>query len=749
MSQARRSRLFPAGKLVGAGFWLASGVAPGVSGCGSIASDPGSETHWLQACTSDLGCGLGSCHCGICTEICTDDDACHVEGEPAAGVCVRREQSGLDCAQTSLVRSAQICVPRPISAPNEGGFGAEGSPDAGGSSAGSGGGHAPTTGGQGGEPSAGTGGQGGEPGTGTGGQGNAGEGTAGGGGGSAPTCYPAVAQPVAVEDPESGSRYPAFAWSGSGVVGVAPGADSRGYRIVQLTANGEADGSGVTLWPEEAPPTEPTLAVSGDVLAIVDRTQEEETQRQICRIALARLGEVSTILPPSRFSDPPNRETVLNEAAACAVTAVTEGFVVFWAEMTSDTAEEWTLFAQSLDPDGATRGEPLTLVSGDKRAWVFSVASSGSTAVAALGPDADGQVTLGFIEDETVDTTVLDARITGSGVPVTLTPARGGFLARTDEALAVLDAEGDLAAGPLAVESTALVAPLGAGYIIASKEEYLVVRTVDAALASLSTPSAVSDDRGAFGSQIVYAPDGSGVALIYSDEGQLHLARLECTEEVPTSPGPASCPVEDGVAPLEDGCSDPVCHTVVRLDYLTLGLRGWTVVGGPRTPVDATGATEAARSVFEANSEYLSSSLTVSGPEAGLFTVLAPPSDFGAFAVVGEESGLVVASGGVVWGGTGQYWSPATWNDPGEIACDPSETVEPTARYLDPSSCDSEEGGGEAGAADALELVLRSNLAAHVASEGSFAAFTYLYTPTVGSCNPDQAEYLVVLTRAE
>jgi len=50
-------------------------------------------------------------------------------------------------------------------------------------------------------------------------------------------------------------------------------------------------------------------------------------------------------------------------------------------------------------------------------------------------------------------------------------------------------------------------------------------------------------------------------------------------------------------------------------------------------------------------------------------------------------------------------------------------------------------------ASDALEVALRTNLAAHVAAAGPFSAHVHLHTSMVGTCDPGVAEWGVVLTR--
>jgi hypothetical protein len=164
--------------------------------------------------------------------------------------------------------------------------------------------------------------------------------------------------------------------------------------------------------------------------------------------------------------------------------------------------------------------------------------------------------------------------------------------------------------------------------------------------------------------------------------------------------------------------------------------------------VDVDGARAAARAVFDANGEYLSGQIEMSGPEAGLFRAYESPGDFGAFALVSQGSGAVVTAGGVVWGGRGQYWVPTEWNAPGEVACEQTGRA-PQASYVDTSTCPGfEPGAPPAPDGDAaLAVATRTNLARHLSSQGPFRAYTYLYTPTVGGCDPGVAEWVVVLSR--
>ncbi|MBN1609525.1 MAG: hypothetical protein JW940_23035 [Polyangiaceae bacterium] len=755
-----------------------------LSSCGgSTGQSSDSETHFLRYCDGSCSGGL-RCVCGVCTKACEKAATCRDISEAAD--CVA--PTGATCESSAPERVCDVLCDAdgdcadlgdryqcyqgacrqgtpPSAAPQAGAGGAgeagagtggaraaAGAPHAGGSTPRAG---APGTGGAtvggagtGGADTGGAGTGGADTGgAGTGGAGTGGAGTGGadtGGAGAATTCYAALdADPVDLDAPSS-AYAPAFASTEDGFVGVAPGADG-GYAITRYGADGALQGSVETLWPEVQYVPEAELAVSGDVLAIVDLDVDKDTQRQVCRLAMVGLADVTALREPTRYSDAPTSASVLNEADACGLVAVDGGFVVLWHAQTSDTSDESTLFAQGYDLDGNQEGDRLALAVGDKRSGLFSAASDGTRAAVVVAGSKDAALELAFIEDGQLSAASLDPGVSGLSDIVELAPARDGFIARAGDELSVLDRDGRLLHGPVSVDSTVRVAPLDAGYVLVSNEEYLVARTLDAELGELSDPTAISNDRAASASQLLYAPDGSRVGLIYNDSGQRRFVRLVCSDTPPASPGPSVCPTQPQVSPLDDGCTDPVCHVLVRLDYLTLGLRGWAAIGGDSSPVDSEAATTEAQAVFDENSEYLSSP-TASGPSAGLFTVIAQPSDFGAFALVGEQSGLVVSAGGVVWSGTGHYWVPSQWNDPAGIAC-AAEATEAAETYLDPGECASE-GTTPATAAQALNVVLRSNLAAHLAEQGPFSAFAFLYTPTVGACSPEIAEYLVVLTQA-
>jgi hypothetical protein len=300
----------------------------------------------------------------------------------------------------------------------------------------------------------------------------------------------------------------------------------------------------------------------------------------------------------------------------------------------------------------------------------------------------------------------------------------------------------------VALNPSALVAPLGGGYVTLAHQEYLVATALDPSLRLRSAPLGLSLDRRASLAGLVFAPDGSATAALYTDGDGLKFATLACADEPPPPPGPAQCPVSDVVEPLDPGCEGPVCHVALRLDYRTLAPLGHATTSGDASAVDATVASQAARAVFDADGEYLSTELTMTGPAAGLFTAYISPGDFGAFALVGEASGAVVAAGGVVWSGRGRYWAPDTWKTAAGVACG-RDTVVPAETYVDPGDCPDFTTGQapSTDGNDALAVALRTNLARHMAARGPLSAFVYLYTPTVGGCDPSSAEYLVVLTQ--
>jgi hypothetical protein len=85
-------------------------------------------------------------------------------------------------------------------------------------------------------------------------------------------------------------------------------------------------------------------------------------------------------------------------------------------------------------------------------------------------------------------------------------------------------------------------------------------------------------------------------------------------------------------------------------------------------------------------------------------------------------------------------WRPAT-----DILCG-NEQASPSEQVLDGDTCEQDDGAGTT-ASQATSAALSTNLAKAIAAQGAFTARTYLYTPSVGGCDPGVAEWLVILSR--
>lgn len=569
------------------------------------------------------------------------------------------------------------------------------------------------------------------------GSGGSGSGTGTGGGAGAPSvgCYARVSHVSRpLEDPADGYHFTAFELTDDGAVGVLPGVGGEGYRAIEVDIEGEPQGEVQHLWQEQRAGEALQLAVSGDVLAVADLGREGDAQRGVCRLALADVDGLESIAEPTRVSDEPSGDTVLNEVMWCDVTRAGEGFLVAWQQIVSDVTDAFALYAQRVDADGNLVGDRLTLASGDKSVGQVALSSDGDEAMIAQLVDETTQITV--VSPDDTRTLVVDAMVLQS--PPSVLAVDDGLLLQAGDRLVLVDREGRQLAGPID-DAARLVAPLGDGYVVVDSEEYLVARTLDADLGRRSEASGISADRRAQASDLLFTPDGKRVAIVYSEAGDQRFATLECNPE-PAPVGPQPCAEVATVDPLDVVCDDAICHVLVRLDADTLGLRGYAVVGGDENPIDASEALTAADEVFAPQGEGLVQNGEVSGPEAGLYSVYAEPTDFGAFALVSAESGLVVSAGGIIWAGTGSYWTPATWQPASDLACG-SDAAEPDDSYVVEGAC------GLDSPSAALDVVLRSNLAAHLAEQGPFSAYGYLYTPTQGACDASVAEYLIVLTQ--
>jgi len=205
--------------------------------------------------------------------------------------------------------------------------------------------------------------------------------------------------------------------------------------------------------------------------------------------------------------------------------------------------------------------------------------------------------------------------------------------------------------------------------------------------------------------------------------------------------------------PLIDDCDQPVCTAVIRFDFLTLARKGYTVVGGPDSPLDAADATPVASQYLDTMMSPIcqdcskSMQLRVSGAGIHLFEVL--PGDYGAFAMVSIDSGQVVAAGSIWWAGEGGWWTPTQWRPGMELQCGAaSDLVYPKSQYVDDRQCQPDTDPPEPySVVEALDTALRLNLAIGFRSRGELEAFAYLYTPATGFCRPEQAEIVVLLSQ--
>jgi hypothetical protein len=505
-----------------------------------------------------------------------------------------------------------------------------------------------------------------------------------------------------------------------------------------------------TLWHDTLNGVDPSLAVASNVLAVVDEVPlEPESPRSICRVALAQLEGGASILVPTRIGDAPESDSPRGEAGHCSVVAVGEGFLLVWRQRVSRTSLAWSLFAQRITRDGTEVGERLTLASGEaSEIDGVRVSSDGLRALIAHSLGDDPALRLMFVEGEAM--TPVESEIAG---PLTsLVFVHGSFLARTADALWVLDGMGLVQGDPIDVGSRATVAPLGQGYVAVTQDELMVGRAFDRELSASSKLVPLTSSSSASLETVVFSPDGSSTFVIFHDGGPF-FAPLECSDQpvMPTSGN--SCPQAAPLAPLHNGCVDPVCHVVIKVDYLSAELRGWFVRGGQLAPVDADGARAIAIDLLNANDTdgtLVLSEATVSGPAGGLFNVTVPPLDFGAVALIGADSGAVIVMGGVVHDGRGAYWIPRDWFPSIDISCGSRAAGPPAAPHIEPDSCRGDvlpPGRLPATPETALEIALRTNLAAFLAQQGAFSAHVHLYTPAVGQCDPSAAEYLVVLSQ--
>lgn len=102
---------------------------------GKVAGNPGSETHWLTACSAQGQCGEGQCVCGVCTRECSSNASCGELGVDAEVEC-RAPADELGCDSGAAPERVCLLVEAPLDA---GPSASEAEPDAGNGTAGTGG----------------------------------------------------------------------------------------------------------------------------------------------------------------------------------------------------------------------------------------------------------------------------------------------------------------------------------------------------------------------------------------------------------------------------------------------------------------------------------------------------------------------------------------------------------------------------------------------------------------------------------
>lgn len=738
-------------RLAALGAILAALAASGCGGKSTQSAGPDSSSHWLSSCTTDDECGTAQCLCGRCTTSCDVRQDCKGLAETYAGFTV-------ECAPVTDCGSEPLCqvicgsdddcpsgAPYCVAGSCMEEMGLDGgdarststmSTDAGDASfnatmsVDTADGSSVTSSAA--EPNSSTSGD----------------------TGSSPPfdqCFAGLSgSPIELGPTSAG--FGRFVRNDSFAFGVSFGSGGLGYQLTTVTLDSGEISTSETLWPDLSSEML-ELAVSGNTLAFVAMPSEVDTLRQTCSVALYDTLQHTPIAAPVRFSDEPAGDSVENEVQWCGVAAIADGFVLAWNQFTSSTSDEQALFAQRIAWNGTPVGERLVLAEGDKRTAQVSVASDGTRALFAVTGENSTQFT--FVESEAVVPFPVEDAVNQviTFEPPSLQFVPGGFLVQDSDELALVGTDGMLKAGPVpAVRG--LIAPFEQGYVIVERDTesgFVVSRRLDSSLNELGEASGVGAERDWYPSALLSSADGKDVRLVYRDEGSQLLGKLSCLEQ-PNPVGPQPCRQTSEpsgvVPPLDLECDSPVCYFTLRMAATSLGVLGYSVAEGDASPVTAEQAQAIATDAVSGFEEYSSGVDPVAEAEAGLFVVNSPALDFGWFALVGAESGTVVTAGEIVWSGTGSYWLPQDWGAASVIECG-STPASPGATHLGPNppECASgEEATGLPSPSEALDVALRSNVAAHAATFSDFDAFVYLYTPSVGECSTALAEYVVVFT---
>lgn len=217
-------------------------------------------------------------------------------------------------------------------------------------------------------------------------------------------------------------------------------------------------------------------------------------------------------------------------------------------------------------------------------------------------------------------------------------------------------------------------------------------------------------------------------------------------------------------------CSEKNVAVVFRLDYLTLELKGFSVLtpeGEPLAAEDAAAAAlqafaplagghmaEAYRGMEEWEDNPFELRLeTPAGSD--VYAAMYPPGDFGGAVLLDALTGEALFVGETVWAGDGEILYPADWSGPESLEFLDKRAEEPASltvvdSWTGESCCKGLEDEcievpcttGE----DAFAAVRKGRLLHDIAACGPYNVLSFMYARGVGMTNWDTAEWVVVVT---
>lgn len=245
---------------------------------------------------------------------------------------------------------------------------------------------------------------------------------------------------------------------------------------------------------------------------------------------------------------------------------------------------------------------------------------------------------------------------------------------------------------------------------------------------------------------------GNGAAALWRPSQPERIEPLLCTE-------PSVCTAFDETvsAPTAPPCTSGACQLVLRLGYLSGRVLGYRRVDAPLAPVDLAQAkliaTQHIADKMDGSANPQRVDQVVANEEVAIF--MRSPSDLGGFCAVSLLTGQVLAAGGIVWNGGGDWWTPSHWSMDARCLAEPNAAIaamQPsgTVHFCGPSGGIDGDGLEDTlvptSAAQAWATAAQSDAATALADAAS-SGLIYLYTPSVASCRPETAEVLVFVSR--